>query len=238
MIETFTVSAARLAYGKWNHATNKEEGEGDIAAAYSADVIATNGRIRKPFKFRYQGQEFPCCTVGMSSNNADAYRLLTPEQFALPTTTYAEKTHHDGGETARNDPMGFYHGMAVKHGGKNFVLCGPELRFRAEGAEEPAPEPTECLIKGKYDAPPPCAPEATPPDPAPCPEATLPPMDHTQGRTKTEIRAYLAKFADRQDSETAYADLWGRATTFGDLRRLTAGRQESAQFSFMEEIPA
>ena len=63
----------------------------------------------------------------------------------------------------------------------------------------------------------------------------LPEVDHSQGfRTAEEIKEYLAAFADRPDSEIASYDLFGRPTTFGDMRKL-AGRkehQESMSFDF------
>jgi hypothetical protein len=44
----------------------------------------------------------------------------------LPTQN---KIHYDGGETARHDPNGFYHGISIKHQGKTAVLTGPPLTF-------------------------------------------------------------------------------------------------------------
>ena len=32
---------------------------------------------------------------------------------------------------ARRDPLGFYHGMAVKHAGATWVLTGPQVTFEA-----------------------------------------------------------------------------------------------------------
>ena len=47
-------------------------------------------------------------------------------------TSYGDKTGTaDAAETARNDPMGFYHGMLVKCGKEQYALCGPEVRFVA-----------------------------------------------------------------------------------------------------------
>lgn len=53
-------------------------------------------------------------------------------------------------------------------------------------------------------------------------------------KTADEIREYLSAFADRPDSDVASHDLWGRPTTFGDLRRLAGKKecQESMSFDF------
>jgi hypothetical protein len=67
----------------------------------------------------------------------------------------------------------------------------------------------------------------------------LPPIDHMMGfRSKAEVREYLAAFADRPDTDLAGADLWGRPTTFGDLRQIAASAQESQLLPFEEfKIP-
>jgi hypothetical protein len=52
-------------------------------------------------------------------------------------TTYGEKTDTaEAAEAARNDPNGFYHGMAITHGLESFVLCGPPIRFTADTSPE------------------------------------------------------------------------------------------------------
>jgi hypothetical protein len=61
-----------------------------------------------------------------------AYRLIPLRMFQDEPTTYRAKVDIDGGETARNDPMGFYHGMQVKSGKEPFVIVGPEAHFIAE----------------------------------------------------------------------------------------------------------
>lgn len=63
----------------------------------------------------------------------------------------------------------------------------------------------------------------------------LPEVDHSQGfKTADEIREYLSAFSDRPDTEVASHDLFGRQTTFGDLRKLAGRkeRQESMSFDF------
>jgi hypothetical protein len=61
----------------------------------------------------------------------------------------------------------------------------------------------------------------------------LPPVDHSQGfRTKEEICDYLAAFADRPDTDIASYDLWGRPTTFGDIRKLVRQPQKTMLLQF------
>src|SRR5579859_1525959 len=46
------VNATRLAWGRYDHNRNRDVGEGDIHASYSADTIATSGKIRKAFRWQ------------------------------------------------------------------------------------------------------------------------------------------------------------------------------------------
>lgn len=143
-MRTEYVPASRLAHGTWNHKTQEEEGEGDIRSTYSADTIAESSKIRGTFRFA--GSQWVC--VCNSNNAARAYRVVSPELFDGTPTTYREKVHgpkedwYSGGESARNDPNGFYHGMTVKCAKRTFVLCGPEVTFEA-GEETEAPEQTK-----------------------------------------------------------------------------------------------
>lgn len=121
--EVITVDPHRLSHGTWCHEQNRQLDEGDIAASYSADVIAMHGRIRKPFVLR--GCMFVC--TGIGGHRTDAYRLVAERAFDGAPTTYSAKVRADGGEVARNDPKGFYHGVAVRHGGKTYVLDGPPI---------------------------------------------------------------------------------------------------------------
>jgi hypothetical protein len=51
-------------------------------------------------------------------------------------TNYRDKTGtSECAEAARNDPNGFYDRMTVKHGGQEFVLCGPEVQIVAGQSE-------------------------------------------------------------------------------------------------------
>jgi hypothetical protein len=135
--ETVAVHPARLA---WRGA-GREICEGDIHASYSADVIAMNGRVRKPFKWK---DALCVCTsisgsglTGSGVEEHEAYRIVPVKMFTEATKTYGEKTDKaEDAEAARNDPNGFYHGMIIKHGSESFVLCGPPIRFTADASPE------------------------------------------------------------------------------------------------------
>lgn len=47
-IPVIEVDPARLESGTWCHKRERQIGEGDIAASYSADKIALEGRVRSP----------------------------------------------------------------------------------------------------------------------------------------------------------------------------------------------
>lgn len=135
--ETAAVNPARLA---WRD-TGREICEGDIHASYSADLIAECGRIRKPFKW----QDGLCVCTGISSagltasgtQEHEAYRIVPARMFTGTMKGYREKTARaEDAEAARNDPNGFYHGMTIRHGAENFVLCGPPIRFSAAASPE------------------------------------------------------------------------------------------------------
>jgi hypothetical protein len=119
---------------------------GDINRSYSADLIGMRQQVRKPF--HHLGERWICTTItgwGLTRSGYmehEAYRL-TPERMfiGVPTTYYARTGTAEAAEAARNDPYGFYHGMAVKHGSEAFVLSGPPLRFI--GPSRPEPEPPE-----------------------------------------------------------------------------------------------
>jgi len=135
--ETVAVHPARLA---WRGA-GRETCEGDIHASYSADVIASNGRVRKPF--RWKDGLYVCTSISGSGltdsgmQEHEAYRLVPARTFTGTTATYHDKTARaEDAEAARNDPNGFYHGMTITHGTEILVLCGPPIRFTAE----PSPE--------------------------------------------------------------------------------------------------
>jgi hypothetical protein len=139
---SFSVHPSRLAYGQWNETKQRDEGEGDIHASYSADRISTDDSIRKPF--RHDGSLWICtsisgkCLSHGGQQEFTAFRVFPKLRFTGVPTTYGEKSSIEDGETARNDPNGFYHGMAVKHARETFVLVGPPALFVA--AELVTPE--------------------------------------------------------------------------------------------------
>ena len=134
--EIIEVDARRLQYGTWSHDKEREENTGDIRGSYSADIIAMEGRVRKPFEWR---GSLCICTgsagsalTGSGREEHEAYLLVPLRMFEGTPTTYREKTGTaDAAEAARNDPLGFYNAMAVVCGKEKYVLCGPELRFVA-----------------------------------------------------------------------------------------------------------
>jgi hypothetical protein len=125
---------------------------GDIDLSYSADLIATNERVRRPFQ--HLGEFWVCTSItgwGLTRSGYrehEAYRLTPERMFIGVPTTYRAKTGAaDAAEAARNDPFGFYHGMAVKHGSEAFVLSGPPVRFIGPSRPEPeSPEPMQLTL--------------------------------------------------------------------------------------------
>jgi hypothetical protein len=139
LIQHVSVPKSRLAAGTWKG--ERETGEGDIHASYSADLISMSGKIRKPFK--HGAYLWACVGIigrGDSGQELEAYRLTPAALFPEPVTSYNAKVAIHHGDAARNDPKGFYHGMAVKHGGLTYVLTGPPSLFIADAqTETPAP---------------------------------------------------------------------------------------------------
>jgi hypothetical protein len=138
-IVMISVKPSRLAWGRYDHERNRGIGEGDIHASYSADTIATSGKIRKAFRF--QGRLM--VTVSLSGRGgveqAEAYNVIPMKAFTGTPTTYHEKTGEaDAAEAARNDPQGFYHGMKVTCGREAYILSGPPVVFVATRPDEQA----------------------------------------------------------------------------------------------------
>lgn len=117
----------------------------DIAkavASYSADLIALNGKVRRPVS--YCGDLWVNTgTRGTAAHRiAETYRLVLIDEFDGEPTTYHEKTSiwlegdEYPGDYARNDPNGFYHGMKVQNGGNSYVLCGPPQKLEISGLVE------------------------------------------------------------------------------------------------------
>jgi len=132
------VNLARLAWGTYDHKNNDYVSEGDIPASYSGDSIAMGQPVRKPFRMDVE----MWVAIGLSNHGAKAYRLCPLRVFNGTPTNYRDKTGTaEGAEAARNDPNGFYDRMTVKHGGQQFVLCGPEVQIVAGQSEDiPVPQ--------------------------------------------------------------------------------------------------
>ncbi len=109
---------ARLAHGQWCHRRNKMLGRGDVSASYSADRIAENKPIRKPFDWR--GEAW--VSTGGQGLAWKAYRLIDRQVFGETATTYGERVR--GGDASRADPNGFHHGVTVTRANRSLVLCG------------------------------------------------------------------------------------------------------------------
>jgi hypothetical protein len=136
---TIPVNPARLAWGQYDRRRNRDSGEGDIHASYSADTIASAGKIRKAFRWQAQLMVTVSLSARGGLEQAEAYQLIPLKIFTGTPMCYAEKIGTaENAEAARNDPNGFYHGMTVKQGGEMFVLSGPPVVFVAEdGPERP-----------------------------------------------------------------------------------------------------
>ncbi|MEM9411297.1 MAG: hypothetical protein AAGA30_09305 [Planctomycetota bacterium] len=128
---TNKVAASRLELGSWCHLTNRQIGEGDIAGAYSADTIAMHGQIRSPFKL----DGWLCTTVSMSGKlndtTATAYRLIDANHYEGTTKSYGESIRQP------KDELGSYHGVAVSHGNRRYVIVGPPIAILRDMKPEP-----------------------------------------------------------------------------------------------------
>ena len=102
-------------------------GEGDIAASYSADKIALEGTVRKPFVWRHA---LWVCTSSRSMGStqcATAYRLLPERFFEGEPSTYNEVAMLEPEKRFKLED--FYHGMRVQHGKQDYILVGPSVNF-------------------------------------------------------------------------------------------------------------
>jgi ParB-like chromosome segregation protein Spo0J len=129
----------------------------ELSESYSADKIP-DGKMRKPVKTDGYGLLVSTGSAGGTNEGSiECYRVLTSGDYAgpevKPAVTYNEKISGDGGESARNDPNGFYHGMRINHGGAAYVLFGPPLYFglRKSAEAEPVAEPQQPKPKAKVE---------------------------------------------------------------------------------------
>jgi hypothetical protein len=133
------VPSQRLSSG-YDPATRRNTKEGDMYQSYSADKIASGLPVREPFEF--SGSLWICTSIAGSAVTVsgqaelEAYRLSPPELFKETPTTYKVKVTLDNGETARNDPLGFYNGIKVTYRGRSWIMAGPASIFVAEAVPE------------------------------------------------------------------------------------------------------
>lgn len=124
------VEASRLV--RPEREKDKRGNEGDIHASYSGDTIAFQNNVRKPFLWRGEAWVAVSLSGFGGVEQAEAVRLIAAASFQGTITTYTDRcASARAARAARRDPMGFYHGVCVKHGGATYVLSGPEETFIA-----------------------------------------------------------------------------------------------------------
>lgn len=136
----FVVDPKRLAWGDWNHQSQTTDGEGDISAAYSADVIG-DGRIRKPFKF--MGSLW--CCASKRGTGRDGHACEATAYQLVPRALFAGKFG------LKQEPGNWYHSMKVKHGGVEYVLSGPSKTFVPGDGASFAAETVQASMFGESD---------------------------------------------------------------------------------------
>jgi hypothetical protein len=126
------VAASRMSWEAYDHVRQREGRRGDIDKAYSADIIAMQGRVKT---FTHQGQLWTrvCGQYFNGEQTAGCYRLVLLKHYKGVSCTYSERCHNaEDAEAARNDPEGFYNSMRVKSGKDEFVMVGPEVFFKPD----------------------------------------------------------------------------------------------------------
>jgi hypothetical protein len=126
------VEPTRLQHDYESHRKN-----GDINASYSGDLISNpRSTVRRPFQF--ENNRYVSTGSGPLLHSVSAYQLVPSTAYTGEAMTYTEKVSNNpkdaeckySGDTARNDPLGFYHGMLVTSAGKPHVMVGPSIIFR------------------------------------------------------------------------------------------------------------
>jgi len=127
-LNVHTVPASRLSGNAVDYAASRLRGIGDIISSNSCECIARQ-LIEKPFRF--QGSLWVAFGVQFhpDGNKAHAYRLVRAPKFYGVVMTYADKLSAGGGDAAREDPNGFYHGLFAAHNGVKYVVIGPDFLF-------------------------------------------------------------------------------------------------------------
>jgi hypothetical protein len=106
-----------------------------VANSYSADTIATNSSVRRPFEM--DGALWVNTSGSGNFYKKDSlrvYRLVPAAMFDGAIASYADKSHLWAADALTDEQknLGFYHGMAVKSGSHSCVLAGPEYELLAE----------------------------------------------------------------------------------------------------------
>ena len=114
--------------GRWVKWFGKK---GPVEASCSCSSIC-EGKIANPFKI---GSELFVSMGGRAGFSVvkKVWKVVPAAEFEGPSWSYSEKLSIEkdeygcGGEFARNDPNGFYHGMKAKWGKQAVVIQGPPV---------------------------------------------------------------------------------------------------------------
>lgn len=130
----FLVDPSRLASGAWCHTKDRQIGEGDIHASYSADKIGLEGKVRRPFS--WQNGLWTCTSIRTIDREAtfEAYCLIPAAHFGGTPEPYGKAIMNSAAR--RECGKGFYHGMLVRHANREFVLVGPPIQFCGNNTEQ------------------------------------------------------------------------------------------------------
>jgi len=127
-----------------------QEKMAEVEASYSAGkIMERRSSVRNPFIL---DGEYYIATSGVASGVDrywDVYKIVRREEFTGETRTYATPPGRETleyNEELRNDPMGFYNGMAVKWGKSDWVIVGPEMIIRVR--EPLAEQEQKCRVCG------------------------------------------------------------------------------------------
>jgi len=106
-----------------------------VKPSYSGASIAHKvSVVAKPFK--YDDKRWVCTgsEADAKGDHCNCYQLVPRAEYTGEIRTYSlpeGRQYEEYYESLRNDPTGFYNGMAVKWGKKDCVLVGPEVTFTA-----------------------------------------------------------------------------------------------------------
>ena len=125
---------------------------GPVERSCSIQAI-TEGKLKSPAKigtelFVYMGGCMADFRIAVQ-----VWKVVPASEFVGQTWTYSEKLAYDrgdedkcGGEYARNDPNGFYHGMTGKMGKSPVVLQGPPVYLLPEARKPKEAKPKQTSL--------------------------------------------------------------------------------------------